>query len=735
MFLMAPALAVGAISLALAGIPIVVHLLNRTRIKPIPWGAMQFLLASNIQQRRRQRIDQWLLMALRMLLLVLLIVILARPLVLTSAYNPFASGAASDVVVVIDHSLSTGRRSGERTLFAQGVQTFDQLTALLKPTDTVSVVLAEHVPRGLTPALVSGSASITRLHDTLIAEKPGATDGPIPDAIGAAREIAARGTHQRKIIVVLSDEQRSGWSIGNTAAWTAAVGNQLSSAAANTSIVALPMGEESVAGNVSVSQVSALPRFIGVNRPIEISAALTASGAALGTAFPVALIVDGRTAATQTVGPLTPGQTSTVRFNQTFTTPGNHWVKVEAQLSDSLDADNASFAALHVAAQMPALLIDGAPAGATGSPFLRAALAPSGDPSDPAGVVLHAIGVSQWRSVALDDYPIVIVNDPRRLPPELVNTLSRYVGAGHGLWWILGVRTDAAWLTEQAHTSLFPYGVGTLITEPTSTGMNITQPDASMVRLLASGGKQALSGVGVHQYWQVTAPPTATIAATANGTPLILSASVGTNGGRVVTWTTGVDGGMNNLPLATNFLPLVDQTVLALLEGSAAGQTQQIRAGDILTYTAPPGQLLQEATLTRPDGGALRVPPLITNNRALVSTNDTALPGLYELRTTPPLPEQPVYFSVAIDPGELDPLTLSQADIQSLIDQHWLSEHVTASALARVLGAENRGIDLWPYLTVLLIAALLGETYFARWLARRNSLAAVTAAVPLGVAA
>ena len=49
----------------LAGIPVVVHLLHRQKTTPIEWGAMQFLLETPLTVRRRQRIDNWLVLLVR----------------------------------------------------------------------------------------------------------------------------------------------------------------------------------------------------------------------------------------------------------------------------------------------------------------------------------------------------------------------------------------------------------------------------------------------------------------------------------------------------------------------------------------------------------------------------------------------------------------------------------------------------------------------------------------------
>src|SRR3954467_5494175 len=54
---------------AAVGAALLVHLLFRKRYQMVPWAAVRFLLVA--ERRHRRRIDQWLLLALRVLALFL----------------------------------------------------------------------------------------------------------------------------------------------------------------------------------------------------------------------------------------------------------------------------------------------------------------------------------------------------------------------------------------------------------------------------------------------------------------------------------------------------------------------------------------------------------------------------------------------------------------------------------------------------------------------------------------
>ncbi|MCH7839985.1 MAG: BatA domain-containing protein, partial [Planctomycetes bacterium] len=77
--LLTPALFVGGAAAMAA--PILIHLLSRRRFKRIRWAAMDFLIDAERRNRRRIRMEDWILLALRCLAVFLLGLMLARPFV------------------------------------------------------------------------------------------------------------------------------------------------------------------------------------------------------------------------------------------------------------------------------------------------------------------------------------------------------------------------------------------------------------------------------------------------------------------------------------------------------------------------------------------------------------------------------------------------------------------------------------------------------------------------------
>src|SRR4051812_4945590 len=89
----------GGLAVAL---PIVIHLLFRQRTRTVVIGSVQFLHQVVREHRRRRRVRQWILLALRMLAVVLLALLFARPYWDESQRR----GLEQEVVLLIDRSAS-----------------------------------------------------------------------------------------------------------------------------------------------------------------------------------------------------------------------------------------------------------------------------------------------------------------------------------------------------------------------------------------------------------------------------------------------------------------------------------------------------------------------------------------------------------------------------------------------------------------------------------------------------
>ncbi len=713
-----------------AGIPVLIHLLHRQRTTPLQWGAMQFLLESPLQLKRRRKIDHWLLMAVRMLLLAVLALLLARPVGCSNAQSRLPGNLATDIGIVIDHSLSTGRREGDSTLFAQSLSVVDKIAALLKPNDTLSVVLAEHAPQRFTALPVAGKQNVQKLTQDLRQLKPGLTDASIPDAVQTVRELIDRGRNVRKLIIVISDEQRSGWRIDDNTAWRRALGDQ-AKRFDSPSLFAVPVMPRSIASDVSVSDLTIAPGLIGQNHPAEITATIVNSGPKEMPGFNAEFTVNGKLIETRPMSNLGPGQSRTIRFDHAFKEAGSSWVRVRADVTDALAADNSATAAVNVWQRVSVLIIDGELTNAgrfTSSQFLHAAMQPAPDPAAEAASLVQptTLSVSDALAAKLDDYHVVIVNDVPQLPADVLARLSDYARSGHSVWFILGPRSEPQFLAQDVSEA----GFFTAQVKPPQApaapppAIEVREPAHPTLALLSASERNVMSGSLTRQWWSLKPMDSndKVLLATSGGDPLIFERPIGRNGGRVVVWCTSVDRQWNNWPAMPSFVPLVNETLFHLASSQTAGlENRRLDAGQRITWSGASSTPITSARVIRPDESLADIQPLLAGGRYTFSYSETFLPGLYQMRFDSTNLPQPVFYGIGIDRRELDNTVLSASDLTWLKERGYLAGRVDADSLATALGNSAPGIEMWKFLAFFLLGMLLLETLMTHRMIRHQS--------------
>ena len=194
--------------LPLAGVPVVIHLLNRRRRHVVRWGAMRFLLEATSRRRRIWRWDDWLLMVLRTAAVAAMVLALARP-VMRSYW--FGSAGGRDVIVVLDTSLSTARaliggRAG--SVFEAMLDRVEEALGELGESDDVRVLLASTVPRWLAADPAPATPEhVMRLKSQLRELKPTLASADLPRCVLEAARAEVGPAGSRRVIAVVTDGQ------------------------------------------------------------------------------------------------------------------------------------------------------------------------------------------------------------------------------------------------------------------------------------------------------------------------------------------------------------------------------------------------------------------------------------------------------------------------------------------------------------------------------------------------
>lgn len=179
-----------------AGVPLLLHLVQRREPPTVVFPAVRYLLDATREHQRRLRIRHWLLLLLRTLLIMALVLAAAGPTVRRSGVTGHAPSA---LVLVLDNSLSSAAVVGGTPRLEQLVRAADGVLARATPGDAVWLLLADGAARRGDPATLR--ASLREL-------RPSSTRLDLGRAIQTADEVLT-GEARPGEIVVVSDLQAS----------------------------------------------------------------------------------------------------------------------------------------------------------------------------------------------------------------------------------------------------------------------------------------------------------------------------------------------------------------------------------------------------------------------------------------------------------------------------------------------------------------------------------------------
>ena len=222
-----------------AAVPLLIHLLRRRVGTRIEFPAVRYLLRAEQENRRTLRLRNLLLMILRVATVLLLSIAAARPFgrMIGIGHAPAA------IALVIDNTMSSGVVVGGRSMLDRFKTAASSIAAASTPSDHLWLVTADGAVAGGTTAAVREAISALQTTNAR---------GDLPGAVRRAAGLARAASPDGRVVVVLTDGQRSSWpaSAGpnavRTVVWSPVVSlpdNHAVTAAETRSVRWTPRGE------------------------------------------------------------------------------------------------------------------------------------------------------------------------------------------------------------------------------------------------------------------------------------------------------------------------------------------------------------------------------------------------------------------------------------------------------------------------------------------------------------
>lgn len=702
--------------LAGIAIPVFVHLTRKERKNLVAFPSLMFLEKIPFQERRRHRIQNWALLALRALALAMLALAFARPFFDAATSAGAANGGPREIVVVLDRSYSMGAGTQWEHAIREASAVFDRLG----PLDRASLVTFSRSA----DVAVRSTNDPARLRAALDTVSTGWGVTRYGPALKVAQTILEESDLPGGEVVLVSDLQRNGW-----------MDDQDVTLPSGSSVIPVSV-RETIDDNIQVSNVTLARTAVAGRERVTASARITRRGGSERAPLPVTLEVDGQELQTRSVD-LGPDDAALVTFTP-FTLSQSHTRGAVRVPADALPADDARFFVLSPGRAIGVLIVEGSDAAPDASLYARRAL----ETSEDGRFDVRVRRSDRVRTADLTGRDVVILND---IPVDGASAavLSDWVERGGGLMVVLGERSS--WPAS----SPLPLTIGPVQDRDAGRGDRlgfldhdhpVFEPfsgprsgDFSRARFLRTRGLQ-LPGSPNRSASRPTdrnesayGDAARVLARYDDGSVALMETRTGR--GAVVVWTSTLDAFWNDLALQPVFLPFIHR-VTEYLSGRTevvpwltVGQVVDLSNPDALRTTGlvspgedEPGLAGPQVVLT-PRGSTLTLPP---------SAAARFLPfderGVYVLRppgTDPPRPRA-IAANVDVIESSRDPLDAEELVAQIVRPSAEPSEGTTASAPDLRREDLERRQSVWRYLMACAVGLLLFETVLSNWMSRRR---------------
>lgn len=712
--------------LALASIPIIIHLLYRRKYRRVEWAPMHYLKLSIQRNRRRIRLEQLLLLLLRTFMVLLLFFLVARPVMHAAGIGKWLSGrSATSQILLIDDSLSMGYRTSGQPAIERARELAKKILDTVGPKDRFTLVLASQ-PR--TPLVREVEVTDGTQLATLIGEIQAAeTLTSWEPTLLALDELVNSATFPIREVAVITDLRRAGWDKPLSAVadrWLAG----------KVGVRVYDIGAEGT-GNVALQSFEQADRLAVVGNPTRYEAVVRNDTGVEVRNLDANLMIDGKPSVVR-VPDIAAGASVKVSVLASFAEAGRHHVSFQLP-DDDLPGDNQRWLVTGVQESLRLLLVDGEPSSeplAGEVDFLGLALSLGIGDADAFRV--EVVTDSEW-AAQVDSQPdlLVLANVANFTQPQ-VDALTRLVKSGVGLMIFPGEQVDP----DNYNQLLYAGGQGLLpvamdsIADEELTGMVVEAGDQSPLAALGQLNPAVLERIKLRKFFQVKLPEDEAEGVrvlarwnNASASPAVIEKAVGA--GRVILWTVTADKAWSDWPTEPSYVLAVREAAKAIAHSDAAART--VTAGEALRRPLPPKHEITDAVVEVPHGdkpqplqiateatGPAEKLPAGDRPRLLVD-EDTRRAGLYKMTWKDSTSgAESDLFAANPDARESDLARYTPDELKKLWSP--LEVEVIAANAGQDASMAVQGQEIWRSLASCLLCLVVVEACFATWTGRQH---------------
>lgn len=707
--------------LAFVAVPVIIHMVMRQKPKHIFFPALRLLKLKQRQSTRRLRIRQWALLASRMAVVALMALCLSRPACNTTA--PLGeSNVPTAIALVIDTSLSmqwTDARNRDRLTEAK-----ELARKIVRETPITSqIFLIDSAEPIETPAMSPSTAE-----SSIKSLEPKPANRPLNDAIDAAFKCVLGSDRPRREIYVMTDLAESALDIQRPIVRpTPAEPGKTGETPVQLYLLRLNPPEPV---NVGLKNLEFDASAAVVGEPLDIKLEVTNTGPA--TTRILELWLDGRKRDQKAIE-LSPDSDAEIIMR---TPPleagrdGMHQGEIRIRDDDPMPFDNTAYFTLVVRPPVKVLIVTDLEQDAL---FLAEALDPArgngGNPlsgvSRPFRVEILRVGQLGDRLRKTDNRPqAIVINNVAQIPEPVWTQLNLAIRSGVGLCVALGDRSRDDSYNGATAMTILPASADARTESPPGQPFHFASPDVNhpIFSQYAEELRTELSTVPVFRYRQTTRAGEGTreLLQTSDGKSALLErvfdASVA---GRILYWTTPLArrpstadaAAWNDFPRSWSYVQIVNRMCAYLADSDS--QTAMVMAGQDYLLPVEPDKGFKSALVKGPGdrpGERREIGP--TDNRLPILKPD--LLGHWGVALTGAAgPARSTGFSVNPSADESRLKSITPESLDSVLGKGTYSLAQDTESLEKAVGLARVGIELFPWLMLILLVVLSFESFLA----------------------
>jgi len=699
-----PAMLFGMTALA---IPIIVHLLNRRRFKKIQWAAMRFLQVSLERNQRRMKVEDWILLLLRMAIVALIALAASRPTTDWLKSKGLSSKVTASIIIDSSASMLKKDEAEQENRFSIAQKIAGEVLNNLPKGSATSVILgANSSGKGIKEP----THDTARARRTLDQSKATHRGSDLFPAIESAIATLQDRPSSQKEIVIITDGESSAWRQYE------AITRSLDQSKKDTNAIIVLVGKDPDQ-NLAITRLDQKTPIASVDQPVRLAVEVTNFGKVEANDIEVQMSINEEPIGDPTIIEAIPaGESRTITTFIQLTDPGYQKIRSTININDALEIDNSRELVIRGINKARALLVDGQPGrDLTESEtfFLQNALVPvPAELTDSFFLGADRVSIGDLSSTSLDDYRAIFLANVSDFPEEILPDLIDFVESGGGLVVFPGDNIDPTFYNKILHekAGLLPATFGEIIPEQ-GEGKTLTIQASGynhpLVDLWNDPGAGTLSNVKTLKAYRLSLDSTtnnnkATVALRYNdGSAAVVESNYGL--GKVYQFSSTADTDWNDLPVQPAFLPIVHRVFGSILSKQDAGIN--INVGETFIRKGPSSWIDKKATISYSNSPtASEISANEDTNGASIEYNEVNESGIYSLTILDPF--ESIQFSASGDPRESNPESLSEAQKERLreVSLKFL-ETTDPKEIIAALTRERKGAELWPIL--LLIAALI----------------------------